>query len=88
MMKTSPKSQLRGVVKCYQCNEIDHYAKDCPSKANGGVRMIKSAKTRKAIVSKQVGIVEAEDTESENCRDKIEIEEDSIYIMNTRDEFL
>lgn len=30
--KDSPRLRLKGLVRCYQCDETNHYAKDCPTK--------------------------------------------------------
>ncbi|XP_070156230.1 uncharacterized protein [Polyergus mexicanus] len=96
-LKDSPKPSTRGIIRCYQCGEAGHYAKDCPA---GNNKLKESNVTKKIIPSTrktdwQVGLVnEGEQLTSEESKsdgDDHPEEDDEIHFVDVygehRDEF-
>ncbi|KYM95011.1 hypothetical protein ALC62_14354 [Cyphomyrmex costatus] len=55
---TAPRVSSRGAIKCYECNNMGHYAKDCPSRKLKDRKTTKEKKTEAG--SKSVGLLEEE----------------------------
>jgi len=63
--KDSPKSSIRGIIRCYQCGEAGHYAKDCTTVNK---KIMESSPNRKTSPSsrktdRQIGLIK-EDKQS------------------------
>ncbi|RLU18894.1 hypothetical protein DMN91_009252 [Ooceraea biroi] len=64
----STKSAVRGTVKCYSCNQVGHYTKNCPTKAKQTSRSENRPKVLPDRAAKrQVGAIrKGEESESED----------------------
>lgn len=77
------KVNSRGAKKCYECNEVEHYAKECPSKTGDK----KPAKGKKAATNhKQIGLVEkglecGNSSTEEDHSDESQSEQEDIFFL-------
>lgn len=88
------KVSSRGAQKCYECNEVGHYANVCPSKKEGSKKPEVGKKTARSC--KQVGLVEQKpddenaSTEEDQDEESQSEQEDICFVDLTeevRDEF-
>ncbi|XP_024889023.1 uncharacterized protein LOC112465625, partial [Temnothorax curvispinosus] len=88
----SPKPKTKGLVRCYQCDEVGHYAKDCPTAKEKHKKTSKDKKTERGNkkAERQVNLVDGTEQsaseKSESESDDQPEENDKIHFVDTHEE--